>query len=444
MCAQKGGLVNQPTMDGATADVFRRKIWIPHMPKGSSKAFAAAFRSVGIESEVLPDSDALTRELGAKFTCGDECYPMKLTLGDFLKVLEQPGTDPARTTFMMPSGQGPCRFGQYAVHIKRVLAELGYPQVLVLSPQCEQGYSDIVDAAPSFVRTAWRALVAADMLQKRLLQTRPYEIEPGSADRLFENSIEDLCRTIEKTCRSAGEQLSAIQASLCRSRECFRLFPVRTEERRPLIGIVGEIFCRLNTFSNEDLVRRLELLGGEAWINDIAEWVAYVNNEEFRWLRLKGDLLSTTGLGAYVRTVFQRRDEHALVSLFSEDFQGYEEPHAIEEVLKLADPYLPRSGALGEMTVNIGKTIYYAGKGLDGVIDISPFTCMNGIVSESIYPLISRDLNGFPIRSFYFDGTQSDLDRDLGIFLELARNYRRHRLSRQRESSPPLTLKATA
>ena len=31
---------------------------------------------------------------------------------------------------------------------------------------------------------------------------------------------------------------------------------------------------------------------------------------------------------------------------------------------------------------------------------------------------------GIPIRNFYFDGTQSDLDRDLGIYMELARSYK--------------------
>jgi hypothetical protein len=43
---------------------------------------------------------------------------------------------------------------------------------------------------------------------------------------------------------------------------------------------------------------------------------------------------------------------------------------------------------------------------------------MNGIVCEAIYPRISRDLGGIPIRNFYFDGTQSDLDRDLGVYME--------------------------
>jgi hypothetical protein len=49
---------------------------------------------------------------------------------------------------------------------------------------------------------------------------------------------------------------------------------------------------------------------------------------------------------------------------------------------------------------------------------------MNGIVSEAIYPKLSKAYGGIPIRNFYFDGTQADLDRDLGIYMELARSYR--------------------
>jgi predicted nucleotide-binding protein (sugar kinase/HSP70/actin superfamily) len=88
------------------------------------------------------------------------------------------------------------------------------------------------------------------------------------------------------------------------------------------------------------------------------------------------------------------------------------------------------------MVLNVGKAVYFAHKGLDGVIDISPFTCMNGIVGEAIYPRVSRDNGGIPIRNFYFDGTQSDQERDIGIFVELARSYQQ-RKPWPRESPSP-------
>jgi len=84
------------------------------------------------------------------------------------------------------------------------------------------------------------------------------------------------------------------------------------------------------------------------------------------------------------------------------------------------------------MVLNIGRAIYLYEKGADGVVDISPFTCMNGIVSEALYPRVSRDHEGIPIRTFYFDGTQLDLDRDIGIFIELARNYKRKKSKKRK------------
>jgi predicted nucleotide-binding protein (sugar kinase/HSP70/actin superfamily) len=214
---------------------------------------------------------------------------------------------------------------------------------------------------------------------------------------------------------------------MVRSRDRFRkLAAQRSARRHPLIGIVGEIFCRLNTFSNENLVECLEEYGAEAWISDLVEWIWYTNSEHFRKLKLEGRVWTLEALGAWVRKRVQKQDEHVLVEPFQEDFAGREEPD-IYEILECARPYLPREGAFGEMVLNVGKTVYLARKGAAGIIDISPFTCMNGIVCEAIYPRISRDLGGIPIRNFYFDGTQSDLDRDLGVYMELARSYQKKR-----------------
>jgi predicted nucleotide-binding protein (sugar kinase/HSP70/actin superfamily) len=211
-----------------------------------------------------------------------------------------------------------------------------------------------------------------------------------------------------------------------RCRDRFRRIPVRRNRSAPLIGIVGEIFCRLHTFSNENLVRRLEEYEAEAWISDLTEWVWYTTAEQFRKLKLARRLISREALAAWIRKRIQQRDEHVLLEPFREDFAGYEEPK-VSQVLEYARPYLPQDGAFGEMVLNVGKAIYLARNGADGIIDISPFTCMNGIVCEAIYPRVSRDLGGIPIRNFYFDGTQSDLDRDLGVYLELARSYQRRK-----------------
>ncbi|MBZ5668341.1 MAG: hypothetical protein LAO04_01245 [Acidobacteriia bacterium] len=400
-----------------------KTVYIPTMAEGGPEAFAAAFRWLGVQAQPTPPSDERTRELGGKYTTGDECYPAKVTVGDFLRVIEQPGFDAEHAAFFMPTADGPCRFGQYAPFLRKVLRDAGYGNIQVLSPSSQDGYGDLGDIANLFLRVAWRALVCGDTLHRALLKTRPYETTPGAADRAFYESLEDVCKTIEASCADAGCQLRSLVEAMRRAHERFQRVPALYDREIPLIGVVGEIFCRLNTFSNEDLIRKLEGYGVEAWLSHIAEWVEYANNEQKRKLRLTGREISLEMVGTYVRSHIQHSDERTLMAPFEDDFVGYEEP-PIEEILELAWPYLPTGGALGEMVLSVGKAAYLAKQGADGIIDISPFTCMNGIVSEAIYPKLSKDYGGIPIRNFYFDGTQSDLDRDLGIYLELARSYR--------------------
>ncbi len=49
----------------------------------------------------------------------------------------------------------------------------------------------------------------------------------------------------------------------------------RRAEKKPLVGIVGEIYIRSNPFCNEGLVRAIEDLGYEAWLVPALEWMLY-------------------------------------------------------------------------------------------------------------------------------------------------------------------------
>jgi len=419
-----------PIVAGNTAPAARypltaKRIYVPPMAYGSARAFVAALKALGLDAEPTPPSDERTRELGARYTSGDECYPAKVTVGDFMKLLERPGVDPERVALFMATAEGPCRFGQYAPYLRSVLDANGYQSVEILSPSSQNEYSSMGELARPFVRSGWRALLCADLLQKLLLLYRPYDERPGDAEAVYEDALADLCATLETAVTEPAPQLEALRDSMVRCRDRFRKL-TRRGRALPLIGIVGEIFCRLNTFSNDDLVRCLEQYGAEAWLSDIVEWVWYTNSEHFRKLKLEGRLWTPEALGAWLRKRIQKHDEHVLMEPFHEDFAGREEPD-IYEILECARPYLPREGAYGEMVLNVGKAVYLAKKGASGIIDISPFTCMNGIVCEAIYPQVSRDHGGIPIRNFYFDGTQSDLDRDLGVYMELARSYQRRR-----------------
>jgi len=409
-----------------------RTLWIPRMTHISARLMAAVFRSIGIDAHCTPPSNDKTLELGGLYTSGEECYPEKITMGDFLRIVQAPDFQPDKTAFFMPTAEGPCRFGQYGPYLRRVLDEMGHTSVPIISPTSKNGYDGLGAHSSNMIRYLWRGIVSGDLLRKMLLKTRPYETARGEADKAYEQASVLLERVAETPNLSPRENMARMVDALTKGRDLFHAVPARYTKDRPLIGVVGEIFCRLNTFSNYEAVRKLEAHGAEAWISDVTEWVWYTNWSQKTLLERDGKKFSFAMLGAVLKNAFQKRDEHQLLAPFHDDFVGYEEPHDVyEEVLKPAWPYLPADGALGEMVLSVGKGIYLHGKGADGIIDISPFSCMNGIVSEAVYHAVAREHDEMPIRNFYFDSSSSNMERDLDIFMELAQSYRK-RKRRQR------------
>ena len=402
-----------------------RRLYLPQMPYGGTYLLAAAIRSIGFDAWPTSDSDERTLDLGGRVTSGDECYPQKITIGDFLRIIEDEGRD--NVAFLMPTANGPCRFGQYLHLIKAKFEELGYGDVPIISITSSDGYSSIGEYSNDLIRTAWRAVLTQDILMKLLLKTRPYEREKGSTDAAYMKSLEEVGEAVSLRGVSHKERLAAIVPAMVRARDRFRAIPADYDRSRPLIGVVGEIFCRQNTFSNFDLIRVVEEQGGECWLSDIGEWVWYTDDEQRRRLAEQGRRFSKDNAYRFLKSRIMRSDEHAIYGPFADDFVGYEEPEHVTDVLEMSFPYLPYTGALGEMVLSSGKAIYLYEKGADGIIDISPFTCMNGIVTEAVYPTLQKDLENMPIRTFYFDGTQGDLERDVGIFLELAGTYQRRK-----------------
>jgi predicted nucleotide-binding protein (sugar kinase/HSP70/actin superfamily) len=394
------------------------------MDFSAARLMAAAFQSINIEAKPSPESDARTLLLGKKFTSGEECYPEIVTLGDFLKVTEMPDFRPEETAFFMPTAPGPCRFGQYTQFQRMIFDDLGFEDAMILSPTSETGYEELGEQASDFIRTAWWAVVISDIMRKLLLKTRPYELNRGDTDMIHDRSLTRICEIISKPGEDLEKKFERILPVLKEIMTWFREIKADYSQVKPLIGVVGEIFCRLNHFSNEELIRKVEKHGGEAWLSGVAGWVWYTNVEQ-QWRigrSMSGMMKFKALLKARIKTYIQRRDEHTLMEPFKDDFVGYEDPE-VEEIFTNCRPYYPPEKVSGESVLNVGEIIYFYFKGADGAIDISPFTCMHGGLGEDMYHNVSDDHGGLPIRSFTCDETQSDVDDNVGIFMKLAETY---------------------
>jgi predicted nucleotide-binding protein (sugar kinase/HSP70/actin superfamily) len=93
---------------------------------------AAAFETCGLDAEVMDVPDIETVKIGRRYVSGKECYPCAITTGDMVKKTLSKDFDPDRAVFFMPSGAGPCRFGQYNILHRLVLDGIGLSHVPIL------------------------------------------------------------------------------------------------------------------------------------------------------------------------------------------------------------------------------------------------------------------------------------------------------------------------
>jgi predicted nucleotide-binding protein (sugar kinase/HSP70/actin superfamily) len=274
------------------------------------------------------------------------------------------------------------------------------------------------------LRKIWYALVCSDIVRKMLHKVRPYEKMQGTTDKVFERAIERLENVISNPLYGSSQCFHKCMDALKDIRREYMSVPADYSKTRPLIGVVGEIYCRLDTFANGDVIRHVEELGGECWLSDVVEWIWYTNWEEQRNIEYAKKKISMENLIAQVKYFVTHMEEKRFYNVFKQEFLGYEEPKKIEVVLDYAEPYLKARTSLGEMALSVGKAVYLYNKGADGIIDISPFSCMNGIVSEAVYPLVSKDCDNLPIKSLYFDASaNAGVERDLPIFMEMVKGY---------------------
>jgi predicted CoA-substrate-specific enzyme activase len=378
-----------------------RRIFVPRMCDHAI-GIVAAFQASGINAELMPPPDRESVHLGRTHVSGKECYPCAVTTGDMIKITLRKDFDPETDGFFMPSGSGPCRFGQYNILQKYVLSNVGLDGVPIFAPNQDSGlYKDLGVVGSDFSKRAWRGILTIDIMQKCLHETRPYETTKGETEEVYNYHLSKVTDAVKGANGSVNEFLKKMQSD-------FKAIK-KTNEKKPLIGMIGEIFVRLNAFSNENLIKKIERLGGEVWLAPMEEWINYINAMGMRHATAKRDLPDMLNL-TLTRFV-QRRIEHDLCHPFERHLKTLKEP-TTNDIMKKAAPYVHESFE-GETILSMGKAVDFVQRGASGVVSAIPFGCMPGVIVDTLLRGLKKD-TGIPCLSIPYDGNE-----DTGAMIQL-------------------------
>ncbi len=401
-------------------DFKARTLWLPPMhPVGTSLA-VAAFHRHGYKARELPPEDQQTYEIGRRVTRGSECLPTSLTIGRFLQAMASEDR-PAEHALFMPTTQGPCRFGQYKTLHRQILDREGYGDVALLAPSSYNAYFGLDGAVR---RTLWQAFVAGDIMLKAVCKTRPYEVNPGETDRV----LAELLPMVADVVRTGGD----LGAAVAQAVERFAAVPTCRTTPRPLVGIVGEIYVRNNTFASEDVIRSIEQFGGEAWMSPMGEWMLYVSS--FDNQRHQNGAFSLKTLRTLPTFLWMKHQEDRLYAAAGPYLADRHEPDG-KKVVAAARKWMPVNIG-GEALLTLGRAAAFKDDGAALVVNCSPFGCMPGATTAAIFKQVSVEID-LPIVSMFYDGTGNQ-NRRLEAFLHSALDRRDGALrSPQHETSRP-------
>ena len=404
-----------------------KTLWVPDAST-AARVLAAAFNAYDIKARVLPRSPDAGLNLARAAIPEDVCVPALFTTEDILYRTRQPDFDPAREAFFQGNAAGPCRYGMYALLQKRILDKAGLPMV-DMATLGARNVSGTLSTTSSLV--IWDALVTHDLLEKMLLHTRPYEVNAGDSDALFERYVEQACALVKphrdlvesaggKIAVAFGHHLERFKDLLRRAQAEFAVLP-RRQEQRPLVGVIGEFYVRLHDRSNQDVVRKLERGGAEVVLAPMTEFFSYAN-------RIKGDLSREEHRDTGDRKAWKQwavsgfqdwlavHDEHRLWEAALPYMEGFEEMTPAELIAKGGEFVHHTFG--GEAICSMGKAVDMIQRGLDGIVSAIPFNCMPGITVQALSHTLRRRYGNVPFLTLDFDGfVDSGRDSRLAGFL---------------------------
>jgi len=397
----------------ASSPMTDRTLYFPYL-SDASYVMASVCRSFGINAESLPMQTQEDLDLARKYTSARECFPMIATTGSFLKKLMSPEVDPAKVSFFMPDHNGPCRFGQYNRFQRVLFDRLGYDKTEIIAPSNDDSYESISGGHGSKFRlNAWKGFVAMDMLRKMKQERSPYELVPGSTEQVYQQALKDLVSCME----NGGDTLTDTLAGIAYA---FTQIPLSNGKRKPVIIVVGEIFMRDNDFCSAHLVRRLEKFGAETWIAPFAEWLSYSTIRYTRDSKWKGDFKGV--VKSKLQEYFQERTASKIIKPFHGLFDEDKEV-AVKDMLNACGPYVHRHYD-GDPALNLGTSAILADKGIAGIANILPFTCMPGTLVTSVSDQLRKDKGNIPYVSIAYDGQEdASIDLRLQAFMHQASQF---------------------
>ena len=390
-------------------------ILIPNMAELHFRLIKIVLEQAGYHVEVLGNCGSQVAQLGLKYVHNDTCYPALLVIGQFLDALGSGRYDLDHTALLITQTGGGCRASNYIHLLRKALVKAGYPQIPVASLNFSGLEKDSgFRLTLPIVRRLLAGIFYGDLLMTLRNQVAPYEDEPGRADALASQWIQELERRFAR-----GRGISA--------REMKRIFPEIVNDYAAIpvtrvpkvrVGIVGEIYVKYSPLGNNSLEEFLAAESCEVNVPGLMGFCQYCifNMSETKRL-YGGKAWEEYGPELLLRHLdgIERAMGEALKA------GGFHAPARFKELIALPEGIIGLGAKMGEGWLLTAEMIELVQSGYENIVCAQPFGCLpNHIVGKGMVSKIRAEYPTANITPIDYDPSATKVNQENRIKLMLA------------------------
>ena len=386
---------------------------VPQMSPIHFEFLEPALQSCGYNVEVLNQGGMEDVNTGLKYVNNDACYPSLIVIGQLMNALLSGKYDPHKIALVISQTGGGCRATNYISFIRRALEKAGYGYVPVVGLSAQgieknSGFS----FTPGLLNKAVQAIVYGDVFMRTVYHTRPYEVKPGSVNKLHRQWAAKCKRDITKG------NFYTFQKNIRGIIRDFDRIPLK-DIKKPRVGIVGEILVKFLPDANNHLVELLEREGAEAVVPDLLDFFMYSfynSNFKYRYLgkSKKSAIVSNSAIWVVERYRQTLRKELAKSNRF-------EPPAYIKDLAEYAKPFVSIGNQTGEGWFLTGEMVELIHSGAPNIVCTQPFACLpNHVVGKGVIKEIRQAFPDANIVAIDYDPGASEVNQINRIKLMLS------------------------
>ncbi len=390
----------------------------PQMSPTHFGMFEAVMRANGYNAVVLEHASAEDIEAGLKSVNNDACYPSILVTGQLVNAFASGSCDPDNTSVMITQTGGGCRATNYIAFLRKALLEAGYPQVPVISLNVSglEGNPGF-KITPKLVDGLLKACTWGDLLMSLSQRIRPYEVNKGETNRVYDMWLNKLYNAIVKGDRKNLKLKKTIAAIIAD----FDAIEIDETIKKPRVGVVGEILVKFHPDANNNIVDVIEAEGGEAVMPGLADFMLYClynNNFKHENLGMKASTARLCNLAIWGIESYRKYAE----KLMKENPKfAFRAPGHIKEIADGAKEVLQLGHCTGEGWFLTGEMIELIKSGVPNIACVQPFACLpNHVTGKGMIKELRRQYPESNIVAVDYDPGASEVNQLNRIKLMIA------------------------